>query len=92
MAVPLPLFTAVAAAGTLLFITQQQEWTRNLAIGAFAAVFGIQMAIYSIYSLFIYPFFLSPYRHLPKPPGGDYLFGHTRQMVKEGLGTTARKW
>ncbi|KAF5130711.1 Cytochrome P450 monooxygenase FUM15 [Metarhizium anisopliae] len=92
MAVPLPLFTAVAAAGTLLFITQQQEWTRKLAIGAFAVVFGIQMVIYSIYSLFIYPFFLSPYRHLPKPPGGDYLFGHTRQVVKEGLGTTARKW
>ncbi|KAK2590019.1 hypothetical protein QQS21_012297 [Conoideocrella luteorostrata] len=90
---PLPLITVVAALSTLLFVqTRQDAWTHALAIQMFAIIYGALLGAWSFYTIFIYPFFVSPYRHLPQPPGGDWLFGHTRRAIGDGLGTTARKW
>ncbi|KAF2017471.1 cytochrome P450 [Aaosphaeria arxii CBS 175.79] len=43
----------------------------------------VNYSIYFIYRVFIYPFFLSPLRHLPSPPnGGLPIFGHGFAMLK----------
>lgn len=92
MPTPLPLFTAAAAGGTVLLITQKADWTKNLAIQVFAAILGTQVVIWAIYCMFIYPFFFSPYLDLPKPKGGNWILGHTMRIIRDGLGTTSRKW
>ncbi|KAM3459891.1 hypothetical protein MY5147_003368 [Beauveria neobassiana] len=58
----------------------------------FLALFASQITIYSVYAVFVYPFFVSPLRHLPQVKGGLPLIGHGINMRKKGLGVMAKKW
>ncbi len=58
----------------------------------FLALFAAQIALFSFYAILIYPFFLSPLRHLPQVPGGVPIFGHGVALRKYGPGLLAKKW
>ena len=47
--------------------------------------------IYSVYSCWIYPFYLSPLRHIPTVPGFP-LWGHFFTIITEECGVPARVW
>ncbi|KAL2195294.1 cytochrome p450 monooxygenase [Corynascus similis CBS 632.67] len=47
-------------------------------------MFVICFAGYRIYRLFIYPYFVSPLRHLPGPKNHHFLIGHTLNQFRSG--------
>ncbi|KIX03780.1 uncharacterized protein Z518_07333 [Rhinocladiella mackenziei CBS 650.93] len=55
-------------------------------------LFILHGAVYGIYNVFIYPFFVSPLRHLPAVPGGTFFFGQYYALVKEPSGVPTRRW
>lgn len=58
----------------------------------FVGLFAVQSIAFSIYAIFIYPFYVSPFRHLPSPKGGLPILGHGIDLRKTGPGAMARKW
>jgi hypothetical protein len=64
--------------------------TQSLLV--FFALFATQVSIYSAYAIFVYPYFVSPLRHLPQVKGGLPLLGHGISMRKNGPGVMAKKW
>lgn len=58
----------------------------------FVALFLAQITIYSTYAIFIYPFFVSPLRHLPQVKGGLPFLGHGINMRRKGVGVMAKGW
>lgn len=46
----------------------------------------VNFGAYSFYQLIIYPFFLSPFRHLPKPKGGWPIVGHGFNLFERPAG------
>lgn len=40
----------------------------------------------------IYPFYVSPLRHLPIPPGKHWLWGHGLMLFREPMGAPASRW
>lgn len=56
------------------------------------AIFLAQAGAFTFYSVFIYPFFLSPFRHLPTPKGGLPILGHGNLLRTQGPGPLAKEW
>lgn len=52
----------------------------------------VQVAVIGFYCVFIYPFFVSPLRHLPQVKGGWPLINQGTALRKIGPGLEARKW
>ncbi|RMZ82105.1 hypothetical protein DV737_g2173, partial [Chaetothyriales sp. CBS 132003] len=55
-------------------------------------LFFAQWIVYSVYAWLIYPFYLSPLRHLPTVKGGNFLFGQFFVMLREPSGVPMRRW
>ncbi|KAM6492864.1 Cytochrome P450 [Amanita muscaria] len=55
-------------------------------------VAGVYIVYRVVYDLFIWRKFLSPFRHLPSPPGSEALFGHTRKILNDETGVMLREW
>ncbi|KAJ6779628.1 hypothetical protein PWT90_09416 [Aphanocladium album] len=47
---------------------------------------------YATYSIILYPFYISPFRHLPMPPGRHWLWGHAPAVMKVPKSRLAEKW
>jgi hypothetical protein len=62
------------------------------ALQVFFALYFAQIALFLLYAVFIYPFLLSPLRHLPSVKGGLPLLGHGIELRKYGPGLMAKKW
>lgn len=48
--------------------------------------------VYGVYTVLIYPRFVSPLRHLPTVPGGSLFNGQWGALVKEPSGLPLRRW
>ncbi|CAJ2502989.1 Uu.00g103830.m01.CDS01 [Anthostomella pinea] len=44
--------------------------------------FGLQYLVLKWYRLFLYPKYFSPWRHLPTPPGNQFMLGHAGRIFK----------
>lgn len=65
----------------------------NKSFTATAVVlFCLQWLVYGVYTVLIYPFFLSPFRHLPQPKGGSLFNGQWTTLIKEPSGIPMRRW
>lgn len=88
--------TKTIAAGSLIlsiffaYVNDTRE--RAFLLGSFAALFFGQLFIYAAYAVLIYPFYVSPLRHIPTAPGGHWLLGHGMKIVKEVNGNPSREW
>nr|POE49146.1 cytochrome p450 3a12 [Quercus suber] len=60
--------------------------------GTAIVLFFLQAAVYLTYQYIIHPRFVSPLRHIPGPKDGDFVLGHTRQIVRESSGSPQRGW
>lgn len=80
----------IAALPPQLPIGDWPPWVLHSSI--FGILFGAQAATFAFYSTLIYPFFVSPLRHLPMPKGRIPLLGHGRELRIFGPGLMARKW
>ena len=56
------------------------------------AVFSLYWVVYGIYSVIIWPRFISPLRHLPGPAGGSFFNGQWSVLVAEPSGIPPRRW
>jgi hypothetical protein len=54
---------------------------------------GANLGLWAFYTVFVYPFFLSPLRHLPSPKSGSIpLLGHGLSQFKRPPATDFLKW
>lgn len=81
--------SGLAAVGILLMVPNA---SRLLGVEAFAAIWVLQFSIWGFWYMFIYPFFQSPLRKLPTPPGWHLGVGHAVYAVSKGFGVAAREW
>ncbi|OAP61996.1 hypothetical protein AYL99_04199 [Fonsecaea erecta] len=66
-------------------ILQSYTWTASV-------IFLFQALIWAVYVIFIYPFYVSPLRHVPTVTGGSRISGHWGTMLKEPSGVPQRRW
>nr|UYD62316.1 cytochrome P450 [Leptographium qinlingense (nom. inval.)] len=52
-------------------------------LATFAALFSVCWLLSTAYNVFIYPHYVSPYRHLPGPKGGHWFLGHFPGFFKQ---------
>ncbi|RMZ83220.1 hypothetical protein DV738_g1199, partial [Chaetothyriales sp. CBS 135597] len=83
--------TSVSAALLVVKYAPQFSLRHSFSYTA-AALFFTQWLIYSVYEWFIYPFYVSPLRHLPTVKGGNILFGQFFTILREPSGTPMRRW
>ncbi|KAH7330478.1 cytochrome P450 [Rhexocercosporidium sp. MPI-PUGE-AT-0058] len=57
--------------------------------GAFYLCF---LLILVVFKLYVYPFYISPLRHLPEPKGAGWLWAHASQIRKNHNGAPYRRW
>lgn len=89
---PVSLFSGVSLAGAVLPTFLRLPEFTSYAVQIFFSLFFVQALAWCVYSIGIYPFFLSPFRHLPRPGGGIPLLGHSIAFGKYGPGALGRKW
>ncbi|KAH8879816.1 cytochrome P450 3A5 [Thozetella sp. PMI_491] len=54
----------------------------NPSLGTFLGLATVQYTLIKLYRIFIYPFWISPLRHLPTPEGAQFAIGHFgRQLM-----------
>ncbi|OAR03135.1 hypothetical protein LLEC1_06589, partial [Akanthomyces lecanii] len=96
-----PLVTAVAALETFALRLYSQEADRNeakngLRLSSLALSFGLfwigTFFVYGLYFTFIYPFYVSPTRHLPTAGGRHWLMGHIPVLFSAAPGECSRTW
>lgn len=83
--VPGLLLSAVAEAVaiTILF---PQHLPHNSLVWALLGTLALNFSVFFAYSVFIYPFFISPLRHLPGPKVGWIYTAVLDKMTNDGLG------
>lgn len=65
---PLIILAATAVESVLYIKLSPQDFFATSSIAsAFLLCGGVNLLLLSVYKLFLYPNFLSPWRHLPKP-------------------------
>lgn len=57
-----------------------------------AAIFLSVITVRLLWDSFVYPFFLSPLRHLPQPKQTSLIFGQFLRIIKEPTGIPHREW
>ena len=56
-------------------------------------LFAINVALFGVWRIFVYPFFFSPLRHIPGPRGGGPLNGHALQArFSKPRGEALKEW
>ncbi|KJR84851.1 cytochrome P450 monooxygenase [Sporothrix schenckii 1099-18] len=61
--------------------------------GTFVCAYLFQAIAFGIWSIFLYPFYFSPLRHLPQPKSGNvFLLGQFPRIQREATGKPALDW
>ncbi|KAH7921538.1 cytochrome P450 [Leucogyrophana mollusca] len=66
-----------------------EYWTRPPTL---ALVFTLYIAYKILYRIILWPYFLSPLRHLPGPPLGNPFLGQFPTILEEEAGVPQRRW
>lgn len=78
-------YAVAASAGTSLHVYQGPSEVMQLIVTAYV--------IYKIvYQLFLYPYWLSPLRHIPGPPLGTPIVGQFGNIIRGEAGIPQREW
>ncbi|EFX02729.1 cytochrome p450 monooxygenase [Grosmannia clavigera kw1407] len=71
---------------------QVPAFALSLFLYAFSGVWALLATGWLVYAVFLYPFVLSPLRHLPQPGGNEFMLGHHRRILREPTGAPAADW
>ena len=85
------LTTSLATSIVLVRLAPQYSIWHSYSWTA-SALFILQWSISAIYCIFIYPFYVSPLRHLPTAQGGSRIVGQWQTLLKEPSGIPQRRW
>ena len=83
--------TSLATTVLLIRFAPQYSLLHSYLLTA-CAVFTLQWFISAVYSVFIYPCYTSPLRHVPTVQGGSRIVGHWNTLLKEPSGIPQRRW
>jgi hypothetical protein len=72
---------AFASLGILAFISPQELYSRHTFL-IWATCLAIQYLLLKVYRIFIYPFYVSPLRHLPGPKVRRLILRSELQITK----------
>lgn len=86
------LTTAALVGGAGWTYTTQEAWSRGPFIQAAAGIWFLELFLYAIYELFLYPAFVSPLRKVPTVQGGHWLMGHGKTITVSKPGAPIREW
>ncbi|KAF2089548.1 putative P450 monooxygenase [Saccharata proteae CBS 121410] len=92
--VPLPIALVLLSAPEALLVKTLIP-DQNLRIPITPIVLGLislNFALWVIYKVFIYPFFVSPLRHLPQPKGGYPILAHGLVLLDKPPGAMFLRW
>lgn len=53
---------------------------------------SLALLAWLVWTIFIYPHYVSPFRHLPTPGGNHWLWGHGLKLMREPQGQASREW
>lgn len=90
----LPIAVTSAAGSLMLTVFAEVEATRQKTVGLqlFSLLFAVETFLWGVYCVLIYPFYVSPLRHLPMPPGRHWLWGHGLIILREPTAAPAMRW
>ena len=72
-----------------------QRYAPQYSLGLIGTFIFLLLTIFiarQLWYVTIYPAFLSPLRHLPTAPDGQFILGHTREVLSADSGMPMRKW
>ncbi|KAL9585650.1 MAG: hypothetical protein Q9212_001387 [Teloschistes hypoglaucus] len=61
-------------------------------LGTFLLLFSLQLAVAQAYRMILWPFFLTPLRHLPTPKGATWYNGHAAPIIREPSAAPMARW
>ncbi|KAF2156400.1 putative P450 monooxygenase [Myriangium duriaei CBS 260.36] len=92
----------VSAGATIIFAAVAETLFVSIAVPQYLAAnpllwtllraITLNIVIYAIYSVAIWPFFFSPLRHLPNPGHGQFLLGYGSAMFQKPPGQHFLRW
>ena len=85
------LSVAIACLTSLSLLSRYYPLPFSLLL-TFLVLYGIVFLAWVTYMVVLYPHFLSPTRHLPSPPGGDFLTGHFFDIFHQPVGVPLIKF
>ncbi|QYT02516.1 Cytochrome P450 [Trichoderma simmonsii] len=92
MALKLMLATAVLGGAGWTYLGQDGSSRPSFAQAAAVLLLAQVFVYHGIWSLFVYPFWFSPLRHLPTASGGHWLLGHGKKILAAKPAVLFREW
>lgn len=92
MGLPWKAFLASSAGAAMLLASLRSRWSVLFVAGVFVQACLVQVAGWVVYSVLLYPHFLSPLIGLPEPEGNHWLMGQFKRISKETTGMPMLDW
>ncbi|EON65612.1 hypothetical protein W97_04850 [Coniosporium apollinis CBS 100218] len=91
--VPAPLLVVLLAAAqtVLVLVVFPQFLPENPFAWTFIRFISLNFGLWTIWRVFIYPFYLSPLRHLPMPKGGYPIIAHGLEIFDQPPGRSIQE-
>ncbi|KAI0432481.1 cytochrome P450 [Xylaria sp. FL1042] len=92
MGFPLRRITAASIASSYVLVAHQSHWWKLHYVSTFFAAWLLQLLLWIIWAVFLYPLYFSPLLHLPEPKGGSWWNGHFKEIRQKPSGIPMRHW
>ncbi|KAA6413515.1 MAG: cytochrome P450 [Lasallia pustulata] len=90
---PWQLSALVSFAASVLLVQLAPQLSISASyVRAFSATFGLQLLIWAVWTVLIYPKLWSPLRHLPHPTNASFFNGHFKLIASETTGKPQQEW
>lgn len=92
MAPPWNALTLTSGAFAFAWTYLQPQWSTAGFLGTFAKLWVAELGAWSIYAVFLYPFYFSPLVGLPEPEGSHWLLGQFQRIASDPSGAPMLDW
>lgn len=92
MAPPWKALTLVSGAFAFALTTLKPHWSTPYFLSTFAKLWVVEIGVWAVYAVFLYPFYFSPLIGLPEPEGGHWLMGQFRRIADDPSGVPMLDW
>lgn len=75
-----------------LFTSRTSNWVALLFAGNFVAAWAVQLFIYAIWMVVLWPKLFSPLRGLPEPQNNSFFMGQFSRIYAEATGAPMLDW
>ena len=82
----------VSSVGAMLLASLRSRGSVLFTIGVFVQAYLVQVTGWVVYSMLLYPHFLSPLIGLPEPGGNHWFMGQFKRISNEITGMPMREW